>query len=116
MLTWIDDFYLTNFRSTRHLESGEQLNAAQAVAYLALDVFYRAGYLISVSKCELEPTTRLVFLGIICDSVRCRFEVPEDKLDKLEAILEEAAASGVITFRMLEKLAGKCTSLWVRYQ
>lgn len=113
VLTWIDDFYLTNFRSTRSLEPDEQFRAAQAASFLALETFYRAGYFISIPKCELTPSTRLVFLGIICDSVQCRFEVPDDKLDKLEALLEEASASRVISFRMLEKLAGKCTSLSV---
>ena len=43
----------------------------------------------------------------------CRFEAPEDKLAKLEVILTKAVTSGAITFRMLEKLAGKCTSLSV---
>jgi len=81
--------------------------------YVALEVFFSAGYFISLPKCEIDPTTRLVFLGIICDSVACRFEAPEDKLEKLEVILTEAVTSGAITFRMLEKLAGKCTSLSV---
>ena len=113
VLTWIDDFYLTNFRSTRTLRYDEQLKAAQTTAYVALEVLYRAGYFISLKKCELIPTTSLVFLGIICDSDNRRFEVPEDKLAKLEAILVDAIASESITFQMLEKLAGKCTSLSV---
>lgn len=113
VLTWIDDIYLTNFRSTTLLPSGEQFIAAQAAAYLALEVFYQAGYFISISKRELEPTTRLVFLGILCASAQCRFEVPEEKLEKLEVILTDALTTGGITFRMLEKLAGKCTSMSV---
>lgn len=113
VLTWIDDFYLTNFRSTRMLSYDEQFSAAQTTACIALEVFYRAGYFISLKKCELIPTTSLVFLGIICDSDKGRFEVPEDKLSKLEAILTDAITSRSITFQMLEKLVGKCTSLSV---
>ena len=112
-LTWIDDFYLTNFRSTRMLSASQQFQAAQTAAFVALEVFYRAGYFVSVNKSHLDPTTSLVFLGITCDSAKARFEVPEDKLDKLEAILTEAISEGVISFKMLEKLAGKCTSLSV---
>ena len=111
--TWIDDFYVTNFRSTRFLEPNQQFVAAQAPASLVLDVLYQAGYFISISKCELTPSTRLVFLGIICDTAQCRFEAPVDKLEKLEHILSDAITSGAITFQMLEKLAGKCTSLSV---
>ena len=112
-LTWIDDFYVVNFGSTRLLEAAKQCEAALVATYVALEVFFSAGYFISLPKCEIDPTTRPVFLGIICDSVACRFEAPEDKLEKLEVILTEAVTSGAITFRMLEKLAGKCTSLSV---
>lgn len=113
MLAWIDDFYLVNFRSTKALSPKGQFQAAQAAAFLTLEVFYHAGYFVSIPKCQLHPSTRIVFLGIICDSQQGRFEVPEEKLTKLEAILSSAIASGTITFKMLEKLAGKCTSLSV---
>ena len=64
VLTWIDDFYVTNFRSTRFLEPNQLFVAAQAAASLLLDVLYQAGYFISISKCELTPSTRLVFLAL----------------------------------------------------
>ena len=41
----------------------------------------------SIAKCVLEPTTWLTFLGIIFDTEARRFEVPEDKLLKLEVIV-----------------------------
>ena len=50
VLTWIDDFYITNFRSTRPLQSREQFEAAQVAAYFGLEVFYRAVYFISIPK------------------------------------------------------------------
>lgn len=74
-------------------------------------MFFGADYFISLLKCEVDPTTRLVLLNIICDSATCRFKAPEDKLDKLEVILTDAVTSGMTTFRILKKLAGKCTSL-----
>lgn len=113
VLVWLDDFYITNARSTKAGTLAQQARAARAALHLALWVFYKAGYFLSVKKCVLEPTTRLVFLGITCDSQQCRFEVPPDKLDKLEAIISAAIASGTITFAVLEKLAGKCTSMSV---
>ena len=67
----------------------------------------------SIAKCVLEPTTRLVFLGIICDTEARRFEVLEDKLLKLEVIITTAITSGWISFVDLECLAGKCTSMSV---
>ena len=113
VLTWIDDFYVTNFHSTQFLEPNQQFVAALAAASLVLDVLYQAGYFISISKYELTPSTRLVFLGIICDTAQCHSEAQADKLEKFEHILSDAITSGAITFQMLEKLAGKCTSLSV---
>ena len=47
----------------------------------------------SVSKCVFEPSTRLVFLGVICESDLQRVEAPPDKLEKLEAILKVAISA-----------------------
>lgn len=46
-----------------------------------MSVFYKAGYFISIAKCELEPTKRLFFLGVMCDSELQQFITPDDKLD-----------------------------------
>ena len=102
VLTWIGDFYVTNFRSARLLQPNQQFVAAQAAASLVLDGLYQAGYFILISKCELIPFTRLVFLVIICDAVQCRFEAPADRPEKLEHILSDAITSSAITFQMLE--------------
>ena len=50
---------------------------------------------------------------VLRGSVLKRFEVPQDKLDKLEVIPHRAADEKSITFAMLEKPAGKCTSMSV---
>ena len=67
----------------------------------------------SITKCVVEPTVRLVFLGIIFDTEARRFEVPEDKLLTSTVILTVAITTGWISFVDLERLAGKCTSMSV---
>ena len=67
----------------------------------------------SITKCVLEPTTRLLFLGIICDTEARRYEVPEGRLLKLEVILTATTTSGWISFVDLERLAGKCKGISV---
>ena len=42
-LTWIDDFYVVNFGSTRLLEAAKQGEAALVATYVALEVFCSAG-------------------------------------------------------------------------
>ena len=46
------------------------------------------------------PTTHVVYLGIVCESDLCRFEVPDEKLAKLAAIITVALETGLITFAM----------------
>ena len=104
---------MTNSRDTRGLNPSGQTNAAREAVALALTIFYRCGYFTAFPKCSLEPTTHLVFLGVGCDTAQRRFYVPEDKLQKLEAILRDAIDSRSISFGQLEKLAGKCTSMSV---
>ena len=67
----------------------------------------------SIAKCVLKPTTRLVVLGIICDTETHRFKILEDNLLNLEVILMAAITSGWTSFVDLERLARKCTSVSV---
>ena len=86
-LAWLDDFWLTNEIATQHESPMDQPRAAHSAICLALTIVYKCGYAMSFSKCSLAPSTRLVYLGVICDSQALRFKVPADKLDKLETLL-----------------------------
>ena len=92
--TCLNDVWTSNFQATKAQSPAQQRKAAREVASLALTVFYQCGCFMSITKCVLEPTTRLVFLGIICDTGARRFEVPDGKLLKLEVILTAANTSG----------------------
>ena len=112
-LAWLDDFWLTNEVATQHESPVDHARAAYLAICLALTIFYKCGHSMSFSKCSLAPSTRLVYLGVICDSQARFFEVPADKLDKLETLLRHAIHDGWISFVNLEKLAGECTSIRV---
>ena len=111
VLTWIDDFYFKIFRITRPFTSSERFRAVQVAGYLMISVFYRAGYIISITKHELEPTTDIIFFEVQSDSIAQRFSTPEDKLDKLGALNTKAVTDKKNSYSLLEKMAGKCTSL-----
>ena len=113
IITWLDDFGMSNFRAIKTQSPAQQREAAREVASLALTIFYQCGYFMSIAKCVLEPTIRLTFLDIICDTEARRFEVPEDKLLKLEVIITAAITSGWISFVDLERLVGKFTNMSV---
>ena len=58
-----------------------------------------------------RPSTHQIFLGIVCDTDRWRFELSETKLEQAETLRKEAIQSCFIMFHDLEKLAGNCTSM-----
>ena len=95
--TWLDDFWMSNFQATKTQSPAQQREAARGVASLALTVLYQYGYVMPIAKCVLEPTTRLVFLGIICDTEARCFKVPEGKLLKLEVLLTAAIMGGFLS-------------------
>ena len=67
----------------------------------------------SLKECSLGPSMRLVCLGIVCDTDARRFEVSQDNLDKAEANLVEPLAQVWISFAIIKKVAGTCTSMSV---
>lgn len=38
------------------------------------------GFVLNLDKCQLEPNTRIKFLGVIIDSVQLSFVIPDEKL------------------------------------
>ena len=60
-----------------------------------------------------KPTSVLIYLGIMCDSAEGKFYVPSDKVDELVALIATVLEEGKLTFRVLEKIGGKCRSMSV---
>ena len=76
-------------------------------------VSWMCGYFLSPKKCNLRPTKVQRYLGMLCDSDTASFRVPPDKMAKLHDLLSTALAAGEISFRTLERIAGKCMSMTV---
>ena len=112
-LGWLDDFWLTNEIATQHESLVDQARAVNSAICLELIMLYKCGYFMSFSKCSYAPSTRLVYLGLICCSQARRFEVTADKLDKLRTLLRHVIHHSWISFVNLEKLADEGTSISV---
>ena len=112
-LAYIDDAWYANFAATFGASRRVQWLAAAEALHLGVIVSFLCGYFLSDTKCELNPSQVQKYLGIICDSTTASFRVPEDKLRKLHALIEQALAAGSITVTRLEKIAGKCVSMSV---
>lgn len=87
--------------------------AACEATHLAVLVAYSCGVFLSPKKCDLRPTRVQKYLGMLCDSETAKFRVPQQKLDVVHALLDQALVSRTITFRTLQRVAGKVMSMTV---
>jgi hypothetical protein len=66
----------------------------------------RLGFWINYNKVE-GPSQRLVFLGILLDTVRMRLELPLDKIKNIKDILGSALKREKLSKRYLQHICGK---------
>ena len=94
-------FYLDDF-----LIIGETKEACQAAFDALLNLLQNLGFRINWKK-VVYPTQRLVFLGVLLDTVQCSMSLPEDKLEALRSYLLEFSLRCRASKRQLQVLAGK---------
>ena len=93
--------YLDHF-----LVIGESREACQAAFDALLSLLKNLGFRINWSK-VVHPTQRLVFLGVLIDTVQYTLSLPEDKLEALKVFLLEFSLRKRASKRQLQVLAGK---------
>ena len=96
IVVYLDDF----------LVIGESREACQAAFDALLSLLRNLGFRINWSK-VVHPTQRLVFLGVLIDTVRCTLSLPEDKLEALKAFLLEFSLRKRASKGQFQALAGK---------
>ena len=112
-LAYLDDSWLSNFLATFGRTAREQWLAAAEATHVAMLVSFLCGQFLSLKKCELRPQTVIQYLGMMCDSTTTTFRIPQDKLDKLQLLVKESLDSKRVSFRTLQRIAGKCMSMTV---
>ena len=110
-LAYLDDSWLGNFNSTYGRPERKQCLAAAEAIHVAMLLPFLCGYFLSVKKCDLRPKRIQRYLGMLRDSETAMFRVPTDKLGNLQSLLRTALEEGWLSFRTLERIAGKCMSL-----
>ena len=71
-----------------------------------IELLRTLGFYIAWSKL-VDPTQRLVFLGVMIDTTSMSLELPDDKISKLHSMLKDFQQRKRATKRQLQKLAGK---------
>lgn len=112
-LAYLDDSFLANFLATHGGREREQWLAPCEATHIAILVSYFCGMFLSPNKCDWRPTRIQNYSGILCDSTTATFRVPQEKLDVVHALLAQAVACRTISFRMLQRVAGKVMSMTV---
>ncbi len=74
--------------------------------FVLLRLLRKLGFAINCNKVS-SPAQRIVFLGILLDSVNMTLELPTDKIPDLEKTLEDTLQKRKISKRVLQSLAGK---------
>ena len=96
LLHYLDDFLF--------IGEPDSLEAATAKAY-ATEVFDELGVPVASHKTE-GPATCVTFLGIVIDTHRFQVRLPEDKLTRLKALVQEWHSKRGCSRRELESLLG----------
>lgn len=100
-------FVLTNYLSAHGKPPRLQWLAAAEGTCVAMLVAHFCGTFLPFKKCDLKPTTLQEYLGIWCDSVTATFRVPQGRLDKMRARIEEALGPRSVSFSTLQSVAGQ---------
>ena len=113
MKVYIDDSLSGTQVSFKDSDDEMQFSSACRAAYVVSMVYFLCGYFIGLKKCELYPRLLVKYLGMICDTANLKFRVPTDKAEKLIKLISSVLEAGVVNYRSLEKIVGKCTAMQV---
>jgi hypothetical protein len=110
-LQYIDDRLLGEYldRIRRQVCYDRILDAYRAL-YIVCEVLTRVGYTISLSKSEFVPVQSRRFLGLLTDSIKQAFLLPDDKRKKFAALRDYILSLDKVDVKTLQRFVGKCIS------
>ena len=111
MVCWIDDMLGSTQQSLKDQDDEQQFQSAMRSMVVVTHILFLAGYFLGILKCNLIPEQVMTYSGIECDSMHCRFLVPESRALKYLDILRDYISKQWISFADLERLVGKLVSL-----
>jgi hypothetical protein len=112
-LQYIDDRLIGDFmEKTLAIESHRsgRLREAERAVYILCEVLSRVGYTLALQKCQFIPLQIRRFLGLLLDSLKQAFLLPEDKRLSFAKLRDEILLAEKVDVRSLQRFAGKCIS------
>ena len=83
---------------------------AQMATFVACSVLVSLGYFIGLKKVSWRRVPLSGFWGILCDSEKQAFILPDDKRISFASLRESILEKNSVSLKNLEKFAGKTTS------
>ena len=77
-----------------------------------LSALESAGWVVKPAKCVNHPTQRITFLGLIKDSVKQAYFIPQEKKNRVRSLIEKVLDSSFMPVRELAGLYGLLISLY----
>ena len=109
-LHYIDDRWIGEWLG----KAGDNLDVRRENAlkslYVVCEILTRVGYFINIDKSKFVPSTVIRFWGMLVDSDRMSFLVPEDKIERFLVLKDEILTKQEVDLNTLQKFAGKCIS------
>ena len=118
-LQYIDDRWIGAFMQSMSIGGSktqgtinvfEKEKRALRSLYIVCEVLIRLGYFINILKSVFIPVQLIKFLGMLVDSNRLAFIIPQAKLSKFKILRESILAQDSVDLLSLQKFAGKCIS------
>ncbi len=100
ILGYIDDFFL---KANNTQKCNEAVEAA-------INLFQKLGFTIHSDKSQFEPTTCIIFLGFVIDSVAMTIKLTDEKKSKLINLIRQVLDKNTVTIRTVASLVGKMVS------
>ena len=97
---YIDDFFMKGTSKERCFET----------LLAAATLLQKLGFTIHPEKSDLEPATRIIFLGFIIDSIAMNVTLPEDKKAKILDLIDQVLSKDTVPIRLVASLIGNFVS------
>ncbi|KAJ8316599.1 hypothetical protein KUTeg_005850 [Tegillarca granosa] len=108
-LQYIDHRLIGEYTVKRVSESASQGELALALKglYIVVEILTRPCYTLSLSKCQFDPCQVRRFLGLLVDSYKQAFVLPQDKRAVIAELRDHLFQSNFVEVKSLQRFAGK---------
>ena len=108
---YIDDRLLEEYNGKVPEALDDKISRSYLAVKLTVKLLVSLGFFLGTKKCVFIPSQRMVFLGMIIDSVECSFFITEKRRQKFVAIRDLILKNEIVPLVLVQKFTGMCISM-----